>query len=294
METTQKNTMLVPVDFSEIAMNALDHAIQVAKHFNNDLALLHVFEEAFLSAILSFGKNEQQAELAKEAMLARLQKLADDIKQEHGIYCTVHVRTGKLYNIVNEVVEELHCDSVIMGSNGASGLSQIIGSNSSRTIIHCKVPVIVVKSKQASNVYKNIVFPIDLTLESRQKVKWAIHLGKSYQSTIHLFSFKTHDELLDKKINGGLHQVENMLAENGVAYTTHFAEKLEGNFAEESIKYAEQINADLLMVMTQSEDKDFSELVFGTYAQQLVNSSQKIPVMCINPVKTGIIGGWGN
>ncbi len=291
MQTTQKNTILIPVDFSDIAMHALDHAINVAKHFNNNLALLYVIEEGLFSGLL--GKNEKQEQLVKEAATNRMEKLSIDIKTQHGIDCNIYVRSGKIYKLITEVVNELKCDSVIMGSNGASGLGQLIGSNSSRTIMHSKVPVIVVKSAQTSNIYKNIVFPVDLTIESRQKVKWAIHLGKSYGSTIRLFSFKTNDELLDAKIEGALHQVENMLKENGVNYTTFIKEKLDGNFADETIKYAESIDADLLMIMTQTEDKDFKELVFGTYAQQIVNTSQRIPVMCINPTKTGVISGWG-
>jgi nucleotide-binding universal stress UspA family protein len=291
MQTTQKNTILIPVDFSDIAMHALDHAINVAKHFNNNLALLYVIEEGLFSGLL--GRNEKQEQLIKEAATTRMERLSIDIKTQHGIDCNIYVRSGKIYKLVTEMVDELKCDSVIMGSNGASGLGQIIGSNSSRTIMHSKVPVIVVKSAQTSNVYKNIVFPVDLTIESRQKVKWAIHLGKSYGSTIRLFSFKTNDELLDAKIEGALHQMESMLQENGVSYTTFIKEKLEGNFADETIKYAESIDADLLMIMTQTEDKDFKELVFGTYAQQIVNTSQRIPVMCINPNKTGMISGWG-
>ncbi|MCU0422671.1 MAG: universal stress protein [Bacteroidia bacterium] len=293
MQTLQKNTMLVPVDFSDIAMHALNHAINVAKHFNNNLALLYVMEEAFLSGLLSLGKNEKQEELAKEAINTRLQKLADDIQAQHGISCSVHVHTGKIYHVINETTEALKCDSIIMGSNGASGLGQLIGSNASRTILESKVPVIVVKSAQTSNVYKNIVFPVDLTLESRQKIKWAIHLGKSYQSNIQLFTFKTSDEFLNTKIQGAIHQIEAMLKENGISFNVHVADKLEDDFATETLKYAEKVQADLLMIMTQTEDKDFSEYIFGTYAQQIVNTSQKVPVMCINPTKTGVIGGWG-
>ena len=44
MESIQKkkNIMLVPVDFSEISLNALNHAVQLAKHFDNDLVLLNI------------------------------------------------------------------------------------------------------------------------------------------------------------------------------------------------------------------------------------------------------------
>lgn len=293
METTTNNTILVPVDFSEIADFALRHAINVAKHFKNNIALLHVMDESFLSGILGLGKNEKQEELANEAITARLNKIAYEVKLAHGIHCSINLRSGKIYKVIAEVAQELKCDSIIMGSHGASGLGQIIGSNSSRTIIESKVPVVVVKAPSSNVGYENIVFPIDLTLESRQKVKWAIHLGKAYNATIRLFTFKTNDEILDAKISGSLNQVENMLSENGITFTVEVVDKLTDNFAEETIKYAEKINADLIMIMTQSEEKDFGEMIFGTYAQQMVNTSQKVPVMCINPNKTGVITGWG-
>jgi nucleotide-binding universal stress UspA family protein len=74
----KKNIMLVPVDFSEISLNALHHAAQIAKHFNNDLVLLSILEDDFLSSIFSFSKSEMKDNLAKEAMLNRLNEKAKE------------------------------------------------------------------------------------------------------------------------------------------------------------------------------------------------------------------------
>ena len=60
MSTTKKNTMLIPVDFSPISIRALDHAVQLARHFDNNLALLHVIEEAFFSSLFSFWQDEEK------------------------------------------------------------------------------------------------------------------------------------------------------------------------------------------------------------------------------------------
>jgi len=288
MTANKKNTILVPVDFSDIATHALNHAIQVAKHFNNNLALLHVVEESFLRSFLSFGKNDQLESLAKAQIEERLGKLAADIKAQHNIDCVVVAKFGRIYKKIAETATELGCDSIIMGSNGASGFEQIIGSNASRVISHSDVPVVVVKSENTPfRAYKNIVFPLDLTMESRQKVKWAIHIGKSFNSTINILTFKLGDSFLDNKMTLGLRQVERLLDENNIKYTVEVLDKMEGNFAEETLKYAEKTDADLMMIMTQSEDKDFSEYILGTYAQQIVNKSQHIPVMCITPSPMG-------
>jgi nucleotide-binding universal stress UspA family protein len=291
MEKAKKNTVLVPVDFSDIATHALDHAVQVAKQFNNNIALLHVVEEALLSTLLSFGRTDMKVELAREAVETRLKKIADDVKTKHNIDCIVEVRFGRVYREITDAAKELGCDSIIMGSNGAAGLDQIIGSNASRVISHSSVPVVVVKSRQPINGYKSIVFPLDLTIESRQKVKWAVHLGKSYGSTIHILTYQVQDEFLRTKMLASLRQVEKILAENNIPFTQKILEQ-SGNFADESLTYANEINADLILIMTQQEDKEFSEYIIGTYAQQLVNRSTKPPIMCINPSPTGFIGDW--
>lgn len=285
---TKKNTILVPVDFSDIAKIALNHAVQVAKHFNNNLALLHVVEESVLPGFLSFGKDASAAQTANEHIEKGLQEIASEIKANHGIDCSVVSKTGRIYRTIAETATELGCDSIIMGSNGASGIQRVIGSNASRVISHSDVPVIVVKSDATVfRAYKNIVFPLDLTVESRQKVKWAIHLGKAYHSTINILTYKIGDEFLDNKMTLGLRQVERLLDENGIDYKVEVLENLDDNFADETLAYAERVDADLLMIMTQSEDKGFSEYIIGTYAQQIVNKSQKVPVMCINPQPMG-------
>jgi len=284
---SKKNTILVPLDFSEIASYALDHAIEVAKQFDNNVALLHVVEEALVSSFLSFGKNEHLEELAKEAAKARLEKIAGEIRTSHKIDCTTTVKFGKIYKMIIQTATELNCDSIVMGSHGADGLDQIIGSNASRVISHSPVPVIVVKSAQHVNSYKNIVFPLDLTAESRQKVKWAIHLGKAYNSTIHIFTEKTGSKESYNKLLANLKQIETLLEKEGIKYTEKINENPKENFALETINYSEEIKADLIMIMTQQEDKDLTEYIIGSYAQQVVNRSKHAPVMCINPKKIG-------
>jgi nucleotide-binding universal stress UspA family protein len=279
----KKNIMLVPVDFSEISLNALNHAAQVAKHFDNDLVLLSILEEDFLSNIFSFNKNETKDNLAKEAMMSRLKEKAHEIKAKFGIECKTDVRSGKIYKTVIETAEEYGCDCVIMGTHGASGVERVIGSNASRVISYSTMPVIVVKTDKNPNAYKNIIFPLDLSKESKQKMKWAIHLGKAYHSTIHVLTYKVGDEFLDNKLAANLKQIQNIFDENGVAHTETILEN-DNDFARTTLEFAETKLADLIMIMTQQEnDKSIREYIIETYAQQIVNDSGNVPVFCVNP-----------
>ncbi|MSQ79584.1 MAG: universal stress protein [Flavobacteriaceae bacterium] len=281
-----KNTILVPTDFSEVANHALEHAIQVAKTFDNNIAILHVTEQGFLGGI--FNKNSYD-ELVKEAMQSKMQTLADKCAVA-GISASIHVKSGKVYKMVTEVADELKCDSIIMGTHGASGIEAIMGSNASRVMNYANQPVVVVKEDCGTKAsYKHIVFPVDLSAESKQKVQWAIHLAKYYKSTIHCVAFKYNDEFLVNQLNAQVAYIENKLKDNDVASNTKW---LEGNVASGVLNYAEAINADLILIMTQ-QDKGFSEYLLGSEAQQIVNHSGSVPVMCINPKEMGFLMNYG-
>ena len=279
----KRNIMLVPVDFSEISINALQHAAQVAKHFNNDLILLSILEEDFLSNIFSFSKNETKDNLAKEAMMNRLKEKANEVNKAYGIHCITEVRSGKIYKTIIETAEEFGCDCIIMGTHGASGVERVIGSNASKVISYSTTPVIVVKTDKNPNAYKNIVFPIDLSKESKQKVKWALHLGKAYNATIHILTYKIGDEFLNIKLNANIKQIEGIFDENGVKHTTTILED-DDDFARKTLEFAETQLTDLIMIMTQQEnDKSIREYIIETYAQQIVNDAGNVPIFCVSP-----------
>lgn len=229
-----------------------------------------------------------QSDVMRDAIKAKLEAKAKEIADGSGVKVHARVESGKVYKTVSKIANEDHFDSIIMGSNGASGLEQIVGSNASRTIQYAEVPVVVVKQNTAkAHGYKKIVMPIDLTIESRQKVEWAIHLGKKFNSEVNVVYTKSSDEYLQRKIALNINLVNHQLKDSGLEHKVFAMEDgLLDNFANEIMNYANTVSADLILVMTHTE-KGISEMIIGTLTQQLVNRSQNIPVMCIHPHETG-------
>lgn len=285
----KRNTILVPTDFSQVADNALDHAINVAKMFGNNLCIMHIFEDSLIGSVWG-QKNSYRDGMVGQMLQEKLDRIVADITKEHGIKAKAVIKSGKIYTTITEFAEDEANDieSIIMGTNGASGFKSLVGSNASRVMSHAVVPVVVVKEKQYGNGYNNIVMPIDLTLESKQKVSWAIHLAKKYDSVIHVISIEESDEFLKNRTTANLKQIESVLEKNGVKFTTKILgdKNYPGNFADDTLQYADEINADLIMIMTQQE-KEIAEYIMGTYAQKIVNNHSSVPVMCISPKKTG-------
>ncbi len=283
------NTILVPTDFSDVANNALNHALKVADKYNNEITLLYVMEEVgFLGAI--FGGTDK-TDLIKEAIDGRLNKLIEEAKTAYPkIVINKLIESGKVYEVVTEIANNGPYDSIIMGTNGASGLKQIVGSNSSRVINYAQIPVIVVKEKTIGSGYKKIVVPIDLTRESRQKLTWAVHVAKKFDSTLHIIYENTTNQEFRSKIGAVVNQTQNILDEHNVSYIVRGLddEKYPDSFAEDTLAYASEIDADLIIIMSQQE-RGFSEYLLGSYAQQIVNHSNIVPVMCISSNDAGVI-----
>lgn len=289
MNRNNNNNILVPTDFSEVANNALGHALKIADVYKNEITLLNIQDEGGLFGL--FGSEEKMS-LIKDAVDMKMDKLiSDSAKDFPNVKINKRFEYGKIYKVITEIAEKENFDSIVMGTNGASGLQQITGSNASRVINYAKVPVVVVKEQPiGKGGYQKIVLPIDLSRESRQKVTWAIHLGKRFNSTIHVIYENTSNDEVKHRIFAAVNQTQDILDQNNANYIVRGLdeEKYPDSFAEDTLAYATEIDADLIMIMSQQE-KGFSEFLLGSYAQQIVNHSGKVPVMCINSANTGII-----
>jgi hypothetical protein len=127
-----------------------------------------------------------------------------------------------------------------------------------------------------------VVFPIDFRSENKEKVQWAIYIGKHFASKIHLFKSPVIDSDLQKKVNANLNFAIRFLKQNNIDYEIFTAQK-SSDFADETIHFAEKIKADLIIVTT---TKDITQLdyMFGADEQSIIANSAKIPVMCMNPM----------
>ena len=70
------------------------------------------------------------------------------------------------------------------------------------------------------------------------------------------------------------------LIQNNIDYEIHEVQK--GNFAEQTINFAQKINADLLLIMT-TKNITVADYVMGASEQYIIANSSKIPVCCVNP-----------
>jgi nucleotide-binding universal stress UspA family protein len=130
------------------------------------------------------------------------------------------------------------------------------------------------------NQFKSIVLPIDTSFESRQKLPYAIKLAEVFGATIHLLGVSTDkNKESEYKVNAYLRQTIEKL--NGCHINSSHEKRLGGNITNQTIRFAQEKKADLIVIMTEQE-LQIGSFFLGKYAQQMVNHSN-IPVLSIPP-----------
>jgi len=281
MKTFNIKKILIPIDFSETAFLAIEHACFMAKIFKADLVLLHVFEkhwERFNMFVQPEFVFENASELS-DKIEKRLTEIAENIQKDYGISPMVILADGNICNEIVKVSKENQIDLIIMGTHGVSGFEEFfLGSNAYKVVTSSICPVVTVQAQSKSLGFKSILLPIDNSMHSRQKVDHAVELAKHYGAKIHIIGLMNNsDEEVSKKFEIKLDQVQAYIEKSGLAFSRKTI--LGNNQAVMTLDYSKQVNADLIAIMTDQEETIF---FLGAYAQQIVNHST-IPVMSIRP-----------
>jgi nucleotide-binding universal stress UspA family protein len=289
METVNIKNILIPLDFSETSLLALEHATFMARFYKADITLLHVIESAiFTSAITFHDTGNDLSSVIMEKANEKLIEFANKIQDAEGIKIQTKVLEGRIYKTIVEFANKSNTDIIVMGTHGVSGFREyIMGSNAYRIVAESDCPVLSVQTHNKKVGFTNIVLPIDDSLSSRQKVRYAANIASKYNAKIHIAALMTEEDSEFKttfKIK--ISQVEEYLKNYNINYDTKYIHG--SNLADMTLKYATDIKSDLIIIMTdQNLDYEFSGFMVSPFSQHIVNHS-KIPVMSIKPISNDV------
>lgn len=293
MKPFEIKKVLIPIDFSETSMLAIEHAAFTAQLFKAELVLLHIVEKYWEK--FSVITPELQIDVPADFMNSiekKLEEVAEDIRSKYGVKSDCITSSGSIFSEVLSVSKEKSVDLIVMGTHGASGIAEFfIGSNTYKVVTKAPCPVLSVQGTTTRLGYKDILLPIDDSIHSRQKVNHAIKLAKQFASKIHILGLPDKDtDAVDMKVfEVKLSQIQDYAQKCGVLCDKTVV--LGANQAKMTLDYANNNPIDLIVIMTDQEEGITGRLL-GTYAQQVVNHS-KIPVLSIHPV-LGITKAWEN
>ena len=293
MKAFKIEKILIPIDFSDTSLLAIEHAAFMAQLFKAELVLLHVVEKFWEKfSIVVPEVNIVTPEDFMESLEKKLEEIAEGIRAKYGVKSKCLTTDGNIYSEIMTVSAEADVDLIVMGTHGIKGIAEFfVGSNTYKVVTHAKVPVLSVQTTASHLGYKNILLPIDDSTHSRQKVNHAIELAKHFGSKLHILGLEhSDDDAIDRgKFEIKLEQIVAYAKKCGVHCDMEIVKG--SNQAKTTLEYANNKDNDLIIIMTDQEE-NISGRLLGSYAQQVVNHS-KIPVLSVQPHK-GAVHAWEN
>ena len=269
--------IIVPIDFSIHSYNAFDYALNHAMALEADLQLIFVQRKRNESHPCDLQEEFNYAKKSFDKFIeSRKDRLDGKVKVNYDI------RQGRVYKEVVKYSQEFENSIIILSCFGNTGEDDtFIGSNALRISSFSKCPVILIRDNKYIKQVERIIMPLDMSLETQEKVPPTVSLAKKYNSMVHLIDIST-EQVTDirSKLRLDSNDVGHYLRRNNIA---HDSELLIGkNIANVILKYAKKMDADLIVAMSEHTMSESSFV--GPNALQLIIKSH-IPVMIV-PSKT--------
>jgi nucleotide-binding universal stress UspA family protein len=271
--------ILLPIDFSEASLNALETAAAIAQLHGAKLQLLHVNDNSydFLSSESHYTGSNIMPETSNDILIA----LATKIEKTNNIKTEVLLLEGNVSNAIVKTAWINNADLIVMGTHGASGYrDSFIGSNSYGVVKHAPCSVLTVPPNRMWQAFRKALMPIRPSKTALSPYPFVRKLIQSGGCTevlnVATNRLDNQQKILDKIISETKKTFEGDQIK-AASFDT------EGKSpAQEVLQASEKLKSDLL-ILTPSVDAVNKQLYVGPHAQKILHCA-RIPVLHIKLV----------
>jgi nucleotide-binding universal stress UspA family protein len=274
MKDTKVQNILVYTDCTEVGEKSIKWGIHLAKKFKRGLYLVHVINE---NSYNYFSKDNAKEE-AKQALL----NYCENIQSEHKLkYCHFHVEEGCTCTIINSEAERNDAFLIVIGIHGKNDPQYLSGSSAVKIIRKSRIPYFVIqKNTGLPDTRKNIVMPLGVAKEMKQKSGWVTYFAKNLLLGIDIIYKKSNDQRLSNNILFATRFFDKF---NLVYNKLEFVSKRD-NVNKIAIKHAVE-NDSFMMVIITTKTETLYHKIFGFPETSIISNTKGIPILCVNPKK---------
>ncbi len=271
--------ILVPVDFSDNAENALAFACGLSNKLNAEISLLHSYHVPVPvsdTGILPISDSE-----VRKISLDGLNRMRKDAESKFPqVRMNIHATMGMADIEIPAYAKKNKSDLIVMGTHGASGIGEfLIGSNTASVMENAEVPVMAIPDKAKFNGIKKIVFAADYGNHNFNHMHYIIDFAKTFEAEIillHITSGKLEDNFEDLEIG---RFKEHIIKESGYKNISYRLMEDKDVFHGMNT-YIEQFPPD--MVAMSMHDRTLAQRIFGRSLTKRMAYHSHIPVLALH------------
>lgn len=271
------NTLLVPTDFSDIADNALQYAIEMSKKYSFEIFLYNVVQLStpdfsHLANVDDFANIVEDARGRMENKVQALRAANPDVT------FSSDVETGLLLDSINDKCTEINPVAVLMGiTGGGTGIEKLIGSNAILAMKHINHPVLIIPKDAAFKPVSKICLACDLKniLTSTPLISIKA-FTKLFNAKLDVLNVDFHNRHFTAETPAELENLEFILEE--VDHELHFIDN--ENVQDAINDFVETNNTDML-IMIPKKHSFFEGLFHKSVSKEMAYQSH-IPVLALH------------
>ncbi len=272
-------TIIVPTDFSPVANNAMNFAVDMALNINASILLLHVYQiPVSMTDVPVVLISADELKKSSEEKLESMKQSIDHITSgKLKIY--TEAKIGDVVDELEDLCKHIQPFAVVMGTKGASGIERMLfGSTTLTTIRHLTWPVIVVPpGKEYGKGIKKIGFACDFKqVVETTPIQFIKKMVKEFNAELHVMNVDYENKQFKPETPEQSVLLHTLLEEVNPNY--HFINNID---IEDGINdFAENNNLDLLITIPKKH-KLLEGLFRPSSTKQLITQSH-VPVMCVH------------
>jgi nucleotide-binding universal stress UspA family protein len=296
-------TVLVPLDRSPFAEQALPAAIAIARRAKAELHLLHV---RTLTPPLAFQHVDWWSDALLQEEKDYLDKIAQRIRDEAGVEPVVESREGNVPDIIRRHALNVGADLIVMTTHGHTGLSRTwLGSVADAVVRQDSTPVLMLRPDEhpvaldEHPLFSHVLIPLDGSAASETVLEEAARLGSLAHARytlvrvvapvlvpVHPYAFagpatRPDDDATAAEIRGASEYLEKhvtALAETGLRVESKV--QLGEHPAPTILEVARDVQADLIAMCTHRHGP--ARYVLGSVADKVLRAGD-LPILLMHP-----------
>lgn len=293
--------ILFPTDFSVLANESLDHALELAQKHGATLHMLH-------AVVLHADDPNDPAHLFPDAeeIRQRLEeiaerRMADQIEsRDAGQVEVVRAQRRGISTapVILEHAGEIDADLIVMSTHGRRGLTAaLLGSVTEEVVRLSACPVLTIRGRDGHAVpagMDEVLVPVDFSEHSSRAVRYAAEICRLYgarMNLLHMFEQPVHPEVYlgggtaslpsFESVEASLREALAEIAVRAGPDVEHVIHVREGRAVRGVLDAADELPADLVVIATHGLT-GLKHVLLGSVAEKVVRGAN-CPVLTVKP-----------
>jgi nucleotide-binding universal stress UspA family protein len=276
--------ILIPTDLSSNASNAISYAFQLFRNSNSKFYILHVDHPIIdmPTTSIEFMPPSSYPDVALQNKMVEKQvsKIIEDLnlKSENFNFEIVN-EIGFAGDVIVSKAQELDCDFIVMGTKGATGLSQFfIGSVTASVIRKSTISVLAIPDNFTFEKLQKIVFATDYEgISNKKTLQPLFELARMFDAKVMMF----HAIEAKEPIAAYIEELQVWKAEKNFHHVRHTNSIAScENIPDGILDFAGENEADLIAIIPHTYNF-FENLLHKSVSKQIAFES-KTPILALH------------